>query len=100
MRPSSSFSFDPHSLTLSSPAAYLRPLLGGLVELSQASRALQEEDDARAVREATEGVEQLTPPRLDQLKDRLAQGVGATFGDDEQVAALANAINQLALGAS
>ncbi|TNY19795.1 hypothetical protein DMC30DRAFT_417543 [Rhodotorula diobovata] len=89
---------SPRYIGLGDTPPYLRPLLGGLVELSQASRALQEEDDARAVREATEGVEQLTPPRLDQLKDRLAQGVGATFGDDEQVAALANAINQLALG--
>ena len=82
------------------PAAYLRPLLGGLVELSQASRALQDEDDARAVREATEGAEQLTPPRLDQLRERLAQGVGATEEQDEQVQVLANGVSQLALGAS
>ncbi|GAA5945838.1 hypothetical protein JCM3775_001901 [Rhodotorula graminis] len=91
---------SPTRIGLRDTPPYLRPLLGGLVELSQASRALQDEDDARAVREATEGVEQLTPPRLDQLRERLVQGVGATEEEDVQVQAIANGVNQLALGMS
>ncbi|GAA6058236.1 hypothetical protein JCM3770_007428 [Rhodotorula araucariae] len=96
---------SPKIIGLHETPPYLRPFLGNLVEVSQAVRALAEEDDARAVREATEGVEQLTPPRLDRLKERLALGVGAEetlessrSSTDSQVAALANVINQLALG--
>ncbi|BGP37932.1 hypothetical protein JCM10449v2_001859 [Rhodotorula kratochvilovae] len=96
---------SPKVIGLHETPPYLRRFLGSLIEVSQAVRALAEEDDARAVREATEGVEHLTPPRLDRLKERLALGVGAEetlessrSSTDGQVAALANAINQLALG--
>lgn len=82
--------------------AHLRPFLSRLVEVSQAVRALAEEDDARAVSEATEGVQQLSPPRLDLLRTRLSEGVGANATGSEsemgQIALLANAINGLALG--
>ncbi|GAA5830303.1 hypothetical protein JCM11251_001299 [Rhodosporidiobolus azoricus] len=83
---------------------YLRPFLSKLVEVSQAVQMMAAEDDERAVKEASEGAEQLTPPRLDRLKERLAQGVGAAAtlessrsSTDGMVAQLANAINGLAL---
>ncbi|GAA5885431.1 hypothetical protein JCM6882_009618 [Rhodosporidiobolus microsporus] len=83
---------------------YLRPFLSKLVEVSQSVQAMAVEDDERAVKEATEGVEQLTVPRLDRLKERLAQGVGADStlessrsSTDGMVAQLANAVNGLAL---
>ncbi|GAA6037128.1 hypothetical protein JCM8097_008750 [Rhodosporidiobolus ruineniae] len=84
---------------------YLRPFLSKLVEVSQAVQSLAAADDARAVQEATEGVEHLTPPKLDRLKERLARGVGAEEtlrssreSRDGEVEMLANAINGLALG--
>ncbi|GAA5848542.1 hypothetical protein JCM8547_004545 [Rhodosporidiobolus lusitaniae] len=96
---------SPKVIGASETPPYLRPFLRTLVEVSQACQALAQEDDERAVREATEGVEQLTPPKLDRLKLRLAQGVGAEdtvessrASTDGQVAQLANAINGLALG--
>lgn len=94
-------------LTPSLSTAYLRPFLSKLVEVSQSVQSMAQADDERAVQEATEGVEQLTPPKLDRLKERLALGVGAEVeaassreSTDGEVAILANAINQLALGAS
>ncbi|GAA5968209.1 hypothetical protein JCM11641_003770 [Rhodosporidiobolus odoratus] len=87
--------------------SYLRPFLAKLVEVSQAVQALAEEDNERAIREASEGVEQLTPPKLERLKERLSEGVGAPetvtssrISADGQVAQLANAVNALALGMS
>lgn len=82
-------------------AAHLRPFLSRLVEVSQAVRALAEEDDATAVREATEGVETLSPPKLDLLRARLENGMGpsASASDpDIEISQLANGINGLALG--
>ncbi|GAA6009063.1 hypothetical protein JCM10207_004081 [Rhodosporidiobolus poonsookiae] len=86
--------------------AYLRPFLGKLFEVSQAVRQLAEQDDARAIQEASEGVDPLTPPRLDRLKERIARGVGvehdppvrSSESADREVAQLANAVNGLALG--
>ncbi|BGP53882.1 hypothetical protein JCM8202_006075 [Rhodotorula sphaerocarpa] len=93
---------SPRVIGIRETPAHLRPFLSRLVEVSQAVRALAEEDDARAVREATEGVQQLSPPRLDLLRTRLSEGVGANATGSEsemgQIALLANGINGLALG--
>ncbi|BGP13853.1 hypothetical protein JCM10213_002491 [Rhodosporidiobolus nylandii] len=94
----------PRVIGPSETPAHLRPFLSKLVEVSQAVQAVAAEDTERAVREASEGVEQLTPPKLERLKERLARGVGAEetlassrSSTDGQVAQLANAINGLAL---
>lgn len=83
---------------------YLRTLLNTLMEISQACRQMRDEDDERAIIEATEG-EVTTVPRLDRLRERLEKGVGvgdigeeAERSTDQSVAMLANAINECALG--
>lgn len=98
---------SPTVIGLHQTPAYLQPFLGRLVEVSQAVRALAEADDARALQEASEGIEKLTPPKLDRLKERLTLGVGAeetldssSQSTDAEVFGLANAINTLALGTS
>ncbi|GEM09641.1 hypothetical protein Rt10032_c08g3658 [Rhodotorula toruloides] len=98
---------SPKVIGLNETPTHLRPFLSRLVEVSQALRALADADDARAVQEATEGIERLTPPKLDRLKERLAKGIGAEetlssarSGVDGELAGLANAINTLALGMS
>ncbi|GAA5978113.1 hypothetical protein JCM10908_004233 [Rhodotorula pacifica] len=91
---------SPRTIGIRETPDYLRPFLSRLVEISQVVRAIGEDDDARAVREATEGVETLSRPKLDCLRDRLTFGVGAaraSSGQDE-IVQLANGINGLALG--
>lgn len=86
-------------------AAYLRKFLGKLVEVSQAARAMAEEDDERAMREAAEG-DITSEPRLDRLRERLEKGAGGETSEafrastEQTVASLANAINELAIGES
>lgn len=84
-------------------AAYLRKFLVKLVEVSQAARAMAEEDDERAMREAAEG-DVTSDPRLDRLRERLEKGPAAgetnsasSASTEQSVARLANAINELAL---
>ncbi|ORY61918.1 hypothetical protein BCR35DRAFT_309002 [Leucosporidium creatinivorum] len=82
---------------------YLRKFLGKLVEVSQAARAMAEEDDERAMREAAEG-DITSEPRLDRLRERLEKGAGGETSEgsrtstEQTVASLANAINELAIG--
>lgn len=83
--------------------AYLRPFLGKLLEVSDAAKAMAEEDDERAMREAAEG-DVTSEPRMERLRERLEKGAGE--GDaggraasvDGSVASLANAIGELAIG--
>ena len=82
---------------------YLRPFLGQLMEVAQAAQEMAEEDDERVMKEAAEG-ELMSVPKMERLRERLEKGagegdsVGRTTSVDGSVAALANAINQLAIG--
>lgn len=83
---------------------YLRPFFGQLVEVAQAAQAMAEEDDEKAMKSAAEG-KVVSDPKMERLRERLEKGagegdlVGRTTSVDGSVAALANAINQLAIGA-
>lgn len=84
--------------------AYLRPFLGKLIEVSGAAKAMADEDDERAMREAAEGTV-TSEPRMDRLRDRLEKGAGlgdnreaASSSVDQSVAHLANSVNELAIG--
>ncbi|KAK4702134.1 hypothetical protein P7C70_g4093, partial [Phenoliferia sp. Uapishka_3] len=82
---------------------YLRSFLSKLMEVADAAKAMSEEDDERAMREAAEG-DVTTEPRLGRLRERLERGAGE--GDEDgrrasvegSVATLANAIGELAIG--
>ncbi|KAM0755320.1 hypothetical protein T439DRAFT_337849 [Meredithblackwellia eburnea MCA 4105] len=83
---------------------YLRPFLTKLMEVSDAAKAMAEEDDERAIREASEG-NVTSEPKLDRLRERLELGAGAGTEEDRAAASqdasvgnLANAINELAIG--
>ncbi|GAA5958680.1 hypothetical protein JCM21900_001552 [Sporobolomyces salmonicolor] len=96
---------SPRVIGIRETPPYLRPFLSKLVELSQAIQSLAEEDDERAMREAADGATEFTPPKMERLKERLAKGVGAeetvagsAASRDQQVAGLANAVNEMALG--
>ncbi|POY76621.1 hypothetical protein BMF94_0211 [Rhodotorula taiwanensis] len=92
---------SPRVIGVRETPAHLRPFLSRLVEVSQAVRTLAEEDDATAVREATEGAETLSHPKLDLLRARLENGMGPTASAsdaDVEISQLANGINGLAFG--
>lgn len=90
------------SLTRTRPA-YLRKFLVKLIEVSQAAKAMAEEDDERAMREAAEG-DITSEPRMDRLRERLEKGPGVHESEasqnstDQTVTSLSNAINELSLG--
>ncbi|GAA6062057.1 hypothetical protein JCM10212_005042 [Sporobolomyces blumeae] len=97
----------PKVIGIAETPPYLRPFLGKLVELSQAVQALAAQDDERAIEQATSGTIPTSAPRIEQLRARLAGGVGSQRGlepDDregeQQLSSLANAINEMALGMS
>ncbi|KAL8286153.1 hypothetical protein RQP46_004641 [Phenoliferia psychrophenolica] len=82
---------------------YLRGFLSKLLEVSDAAKAMELEDDERAMREAAEG-DVTSEPRMERLKERLEKGAGEGDGPgsrssvDGSVAMLANAIGELAIG--
>lgn len=82
---------------------YLRGFLSKLVEVSDAAKAMAEEDDERAMQEAAEG-DVTAEPKMERLRERLEKGAGE--GDeagsrgsvDGSVALLAHAVGELAIG--
>lgn len=72
-------------LTLDKCPPELRPFMAELAAIGRASRELQEEDDAIAMKHAARG-EAIPPTRMDRVRLMLEQGVGYTQGrrDNEE----------------
>ncbi|GAA5875301.1 hypothetical protein JCM16303_000576 [Sporobolomyces ruberrimus] len=91
----------PKIIGIAETPAYLRPFLGKLVEVSQALQAISLQDDEIAMREASSEATTFTQPRIERLRNRLANGIsvdGEGQEGEQELRLLGNAINEMALG--